>query len=363
MCFAVLRCVSALLRSASTPVDMTKGVAKTEMPPCEKYSTIRETIKWRKVVSNNFATSIHSSERDMKNSNWTAGDMPRQENKVVVITGASSGLGKEASRVFAEKGARVVMAVRNTEKATSVAKAIREGYPKAQIDILELDLGNLDSVKSFSEKVLADYTQLDILINNAGVMMSPYAKTKDGFELQMGTNHLGHFALTGRLMPLLKKAANSRIVATASLAHRTGNINFEDLNWEKRKYKTGQAYSDSKIANLYFAYELAKRLQSDKNHPLVTAAHPGWTKTELDRHSGVAAFLGNIVAQHVEMGTLPTLRAAVDPEAKPGDYFGPAKFFEARGFPILVKSNPKSNDTALAKKLWDVSEQLTGVRY
>ncbi len=299
----------------------------------------------------------------MENSNWTAAEIPSQENKVVVITGASSGLGKEASQVFAEKGARVVMAVRNTKKAESVAKAIREGYPKANIDIRELDLGSLDSVKSFADQLLTDYAQLDILINNAGVMMSPYAKTKDGFELQMGTNHLGHFALTGRLMPLLKRTPQSRIVATASIAHRTGDIQFEDLNWEKRKYKTGQAYADSKIANLYFAYELAKRLQSDKNHPLVTAAHPGWTKTELDRHSGVAAFLGNILAQHVEMGTLPTLRAAVDPEAKPGNYFGPAKFFEARGFPIVVKSNPKSNDSAIAKKLWDVSEQLTGVRY
>lgn len=299
----------------------------------------------------------------MTQSKWTTKDIPSQNGKTILITGATSGLGKEAAKVIAGKGATVIMAVRNTEKAKAVEADIRQINPNAKIDIRSLDLSSLKSIKSFADGILKDYPQLDILINNAGIMICPYSKTQDGFEIQMGTNHLGPFALTIQLMPLLTKTPHSRIVNTSSMAHKSGNINFEDLNWTSRKYKTMQAYADSKLANLYFTYELVKKLKNHPNAPLVVSAHPGWTKTELDRHSGFAAFLGNVLAQKVEMGTLPTLRAAFDSEAKPGDYYGPSGFMEIKGDPIKVPSNAKSHEEASAKKLWDLSEKLTGLTF
>lgn len=299
----------------------------------------------------------------MATSNWTADNISDQSNKIIVITGASSGLGKEATKVLAKKNATIIMAVRNVKKGEIVAAEIRTEVPDAKIEVLQMDLGSLKSIKAFSESFSSSFDRLDILINNAGVMACPYSTTEDGFEIQMGTNHLGHFALTGHLMPLLKSTKNSRIVATSSVAHRQGDIDFSDLNWEKRKYKTGKAYGDSKLANLYFAYELAKRLGKDCNQPKVTIAHPGWTKTDLDRHSGLFQFLGNIVAQTVEMGTLPSLRAATDETAQSGDYFGPSRMLELRGNPVLVNSNKRSHDADKAKKLWNMSEELTGVTY
>ena len=294
---------------------------------------------------------------------WNAQDIPDQEGRVIIITGATSGLGKEATRVLAQKNATVIMAVRNTSKAEVVANEIRSTYPGAKIDIKSLDLSRLDSVKVFTREVLSDYNQLDVLINNAGVMMCPYSKTEDGFEVQMGTNHLGHFALTGLLMPPLESTKGSRVVATSSVGHKSGNINFDDINWESRDYRTVSAYGDSKLANLYFIYELARKFDGKDNAPTFTAAHPGWTKTDLGRHSGIAKFLGNFVAQKLAMGTLPTLRAATDLSAKSGDYFGPKNFFESRGYPVIAESNQKSHDAESAKKLWVLSEQLTGIYY
>jgi NAD(P)-dependent dehydrogenase (short-subunit alcohol dehydrogenase family) len=299
----------------------------------------------------------------MSKSKWTPSNIPDQKGKTIIITGASSGLGKEATKVLAGKNATVIMAVRNIEKAKLVAKEIMDMSPTAKIEIKSLDLNSLASIKSFSEEIIANFDQLDVLINNAGIMMCPYSKTQDGFEIQMGTNHFGHFALTGHLMPLLTKTKNSRIVVTSSLAHRQGDIDFSDFNWEVRKYKTGKAYGDSKLANLYFAYELANKLKEIPNTPLVTISHPGWTKTELDRHSGLAKFIGNIVAQTVQMGTLPTLRAATDINAKSGDYFGPSRLMEMRGYPHLVKSNKLSKNMVNAKKLWSLSQEMTGVDY
>ena len=299
----------------------------------------------------------------MKNSKWTNEDIPNQSNKVIIITGATSGLGKQATKVLASRNAKVTMAVRNTQKAEVVVKEILKDYPEAKIEISQLDLNSLDSVKSFVETFTKNNKQLDILINNAGVMMCPYSKTKDGFEIQMGVNHLGHFALTGLLMPLLMNTQSSRVVVTSSIAHKTGNINFDDINWESRQYNTNKAYSDSKLANLYFTHELVRKFKGVENAPLFTTAHPGWTKTELDRHSGTAEFLGNILAQKVEMGTLPSLRAATDINAKHGDFFGPKKFFEARGYPVKVKPNKMAKNEENAKKLWNLSEQLTGVKF
>ncbi len=299
----------------------------------------------------------------MSKTKWTSEDVPDQAGKTIIISGASSGLGKEAAKVLAGKNAAIIMAVRNTDKAEIVAGAIRNDYPNAKIDIKALDLTSLESIKSFAEEFKRDYKKLDVLINNAGIMMCPYSKTKDGFEIQMGTNHLGHFALTGHLMPILLDTLGSRLVVTSSIAHKPGNINFDDINWETRKYNTTKAYADSKLANLYFMYELIEKYKGKENAPIVTAAHPGWTKTELDRHVSFGSFMGKILAQTVEMGTLPTLRAATDLDAQSGNYFGPTKMMEMRGYPELVRSNKLSHNKENAKKLWNLSEQLTGVSY
>lgn len=294
---------------------------------------------------------------------WNTNNIPDQAGKVVIITGATSGLGKEAAKVLTGKNATVIMAVRNTLKGEEVAGEIKKSLPEAKIEVRKLDLGSLSSVKSFSEQILADYNRLDILINNAGVMMCPFSKTEDGFEIQMGTNHLGHFALTGLLMPLLKETKGARIVATSSIAHRPGNIDFEDINWGKRKYNTTKAYGDSKLANLYFAYELARKFKDNPNAPVVTAAHPGYTSTELQRHNLFWRIMNPIMGQEVGQGALPTLRAATDLEAKGGDYFGPSGFQELKGSPIVVKSNEMSYNEANAKRLWEVSEKMTGIQF
>jgi len=294
---------------------------------------------------------------------WNTNNIPDLSGRIAIITGATSGLGKEAARVLASKNATVIMAVRNVQKGEDVAAEFKNAMPNAQIKVGKLDLDNLASVKSFSEQILAGYNRLDILINNAGVMMCPFSKTEDGFEIQMGTNHLGHFALTGLLMPLLKETKGARIVATSSIAHRTGNIDFEDINWKKRKYNTTQAYADSKLANLYFAYELARKLKNDPNAPVVTAAHPGYTSTDLQRHNLFWRIMNPILGQKIEQGTLPTLRAAADLEAKAGDFYGPSGFLEMAGAPVVVKSTKMAYNEVNAKRLWEVSEKMTGIQF
>lgn len=293
-------------------------------------------------------------------TNWNTQNIPDQKGKIIIVTGATSGLGKEIATVLTSKNATIIMAVRNTKKAEIVAKEIKETNLNANLDIRKLKLDSLNSVKEFAEGFLKDYDSLDILINNAGVMACPFARTEDGFEIQMGVNHLGHFALTRLLMPLLEKTKNSRIVATSSIAHRRGNINFDDINWEKRKYNTMQAYSDSKLANLYFAYELTRRLKDKVDAPTVIVAHPGVTSTELSRHSFIFRMLIPFFAQEVDKGSLPTLRAAIDTEAKSGDYFGPDGFMQLKGNPVLVKSTPLSLDIQKARQFWELSEKLTG---
>jgi NAD(P)-dependent dehydrogenase (short-subunit alcohol dehydrogenase family) len=299
----------------------------------------------------------------MENKKWGIQNIPEQKDKTIIITGATSGLGKEATRVLAMKNATVIMAVRNTQKAEIVASEIRKEYANVKIDIRSLDLSSLDSISSFAKGVLEDYKNLDILINNAGIMMCPYSKTKNGFETQMGTNHLGPFALTGLLMPLLMSTKNARIVSTSSVAHNQGDIDFTDINWEKRKYNTNKAYSDSKLANLYFSYELKRRLENVENPPLVVTAHPGGTKTDLARHSGIFNVFMNLLFLPVVKGVLSTLRAATDVNAKSGDYYGPGGFMQVRGFPELVQSSKMSHNLTNAKYLWDLSEQLTDVQY
>lgn len=296
-----------------------------------------------------------------KNNNWTAANIPDQKGKVVVVTGSSSGIGYEAARVLANKEAKVIIAIRNLDKGKKAKEKILIQNHNASVEVMKIDLSDLASVKQFTNEFKSKFDKLDILINNAGVMVPPYSKTKDGFELQMGTNHFGHFSLTLQLLDLIKKTPNSRIVTVSSGAHKFGNINFDDLNWENRKYKPMHSYGDSKIANLYFTSELAERIKGNDNNVLVTAAHPGWTATDLQRHSGLFDFMNQFFAMSIEQGTLPTLRAATDLNAKSGDYYGPHAFGEWRGYPIKVQPNKLAKDANIAKILWDVSEELTRV--
>ena len=297
----------------------------------------------------------------MTDETWSADDVSDQHGKVAVVTGATSGLGKETARVLALKGATVVLAVRNAEKGAAAAEDLRAAAPGAEIEVRALDLADLASVRAFAETFAADRDRLDMLINNAGVMFPPYTKTVDGFELQMGTNHFGHFALTGRLMPLLKQTPGARVVTVASLAHRGGKIAFDDLDWDTRPYKASQAYCDSKIANLHFTQELAERLSG--TGVLAAAAHPGWTVTELQRHSSLAVFFNPVFGQKVERGALPTIRAAVDAGIQPNDFVGPDGFLEMRGAPVKVTPSKRAHDAEIARKLWAISEERTGVAY
>jgi NAD(P)-dependent dehydrogenase (short-subunit alcohol dehydrogenase family) len=304
----------------------------------------------------------HGAREDILN--WDTRSIPDLTGKTAIVTGASSGIGKEAARALAAKNAEVTLAVRSAPKGEAAAADIRQSAPQAKVLVEVLDVASLASVAAFAERLRSNRQKLDLLVNNAGVMFPPYGKTEDGYELHLATNHLGHFALTGRLLPLLLAAPDARIVTVASLAHSSGNLNFDDINWEKRKYVPYKAYGDSKLANLLFTYELARRLKTRGASLRAIAAHPGMTKTELTRHTGpIMHFFENFLFQDAAMGALPTLRAACDPDAQSGDYFGPSGFIEGTGPPVKVKSNAMSHDQALAARLWAFSEQATGVSY
>ena len=227
---------------------------------------------------------------------------------------------------------------------------------------MQLDLGDLESVRRFVAEFRDRYERLDLLINNAGIMVPPYGKTAQGFETQFGVNHLGHFALTGLLLDLLIQTPQSRVVTVSSIAHRMGTIHFEDLNWEKG-YKANPAYGQSKLANLLFTYELQRKLTAAGKQMLAVAAHPGWTETNLQAHSPLALFLNRFFAQEPPIGALPTLYGAAALDVKGGEYFGPGGFMEFNGYPKKVKSNARSHDEGVAARLWDVSEELTGVTF
>ncbi|MFC2160770.1 SDR family NAD(P)-dependent oxidoreductase [Acidobacteriota bacterium] len=299
----------------------------------------------------------------MKKQKWDDQDVPDQKGRVAIVTGSSSGIGYETARVLAAKNATVIIAVRNLDKGQSALDKIKAGHPDAVVRVMELDLASLDSVRLFTEEFKKRFSRLDLLINNAGVMMPPYSKTTDGFELQFGTNHLGHFALTGLFLDMLQNTENSRIVTVSSGSHRFGELDFEDLNWEKRKYNKMKTYGDSKIANLYFTYELQANLAKSGAKTIATAAHPGWTATDLQRHVGLLSFLNHFFSQGIEMGALPTLYAATAADVKGNDYFGPSGWKEMKGYPKKVDSNKLSHDRDIAIKLWDVSEELTRVKF
>lgn len=305
----------------------------------------------------------------MTTKNWTAEDIPSQQGKTILITGANSGLGLEASRVLSSKGAQVIMAVRNLKSGNEAISLIKNKNADAKLDLMQLDLSDFASIHQFSQEFHQRYSQLDVLINNAGVMFPAKRElTKQNFEVQFGTNHLGHFLLTGMLLDILKNTPNSRIAIQSSGQHKAKmgrpDIYFDDLNFNKG-YNKYVAYTQSKLANLLFAYELDRQLKAGHMDITVIAAHPGYTKTNLVRHSGflVQSVITNILAQSVEMGTLPILRAATDKSVIGGEYFGPTKMGEMRGYPELVRSSDKSHDRELAGKLWKVSEKLTQIIY
>lgn len=299
----------------------------------------------------------------MSKKKWDSNDIPDQKGRIAIVTGSSSGIGYETARVLANKNAEVIMAVRNLQKGNAALDKIKAGYQDADVKVMELDIASLESVRRFTEDFKKNYSRLDLLINNAGVMMPPYSKTADGFELQFGTNHLGHFALTGLLMDLIINTESSRVVNVSSTSHKSGKIDFDDLDWEKRTYKKMRAYGDSKIANIYFTYELQRNLEKAGSKTIAVASHPGWTATELQRHVGIVNFLNRFFSQGIDMGALPTLYAAIAPDVKGGDYYGPAGWLEMRGYPKKVESNKLSHDTEIARRLWEVSEKLTGIEY
>jgi hypothetical protein len=300
---------------------------------------------------------------------WTETDVPDESGRVAIVTGSNTGLGYDTARVLAARGAQVVMAVRDTAKGEAAAARIRGITPRADVTVHKLDLGSLDSVRTASAELAAAYPRIDLLINNAGVMYPPKQSTADGFELQFGTNHLGHFALTGLLLKNLLSVDGSRVVAVASIAHKIrAKIDFADLQWEHRRYDRVAAYGQSKLANLMFAYDLQRRLSAANAKTISVAAHPGVAATELVRHvpgaslPGVSWLSGRLLNTS-ELGALPTLRAATDPAVRGGQYWGPDGFRELRGYPKLVDSSTQSHDTAIQDRLWTVSEELTGVTY
>ncbi|WP_330463769.1 SDR family NAD(P)-dependent oxidoreductase [Micromonospora zamorensis] len=293
---------------------------------------------------------------------WTEQQIPRQDGRVAVVTGANTGLGFETARLLAERGASVVLAVRDTEKGKLAAARIN-----GDVSVRELDLTSLESVRAAAAGLRAAHPRIDLLINNAGVMYTPKQTTRDGFEMQFGTNHLGHFALTGLLLDLLLPVPGSRVVTVSSTGHRIrAAIHFDDLQWE-RSYGRAAAYGQSKLANLMFTYELQRRLAAHGT-TVAVAAHPGVSNTELTRNTPSVVrrpvtWLAPVITQPATAGALPTLRAATDPSVLGGQYYGPDGLGEVRGHPRLVTSSPESYDVTVQQRLWAVSEDLTGVRF
>jgi NAD(P)-dependent dehydrogenase (short-subunit alcohol dehydrogenase family) len=297
---------------------------------------------------------------------WNLAQAPTQKGRIAIVTGANIGLGYETALGLAAKSCSVVLACRNIDKAEAAKASILAQYPKSIIDCMALDLASLKSVRKFAAAYKRRHARLDLLINNAGIMMPPFALSEDGFESQLAANYLGHFALTGLLLPLMIKTPRSRIVSLSSLAHQWGDIRFEDLHFERR-YDKRLAYGQSKLACLMFAYELQRRLRRAGHTTLSVAAHPGVSSTNLFQHLpkiiGLFAPLTPLILQSAQGGAQPTLYAALGDDIHGGDYCGPQSLGEMRGDPVKVSSSRRSRDEAVAARLWTVSEGLTGVRF
>ena len=302
-------------------------------------------------------------------SKWTAADIPSQSGKIAVVTGANSGLGLATARELARAGAKVVAAVRDVAKGEAAANQIRAVVPDASLEVSKLDLGDLASVGEFADRLDTEQDRVDLLINNAGVMAPPRRTTVDGFESQFGTNHLGHFALTGLLLGRLLKAPEPRVVTLSSEMHRAGKIKFDDLQSERR-YNNWLAYGQSKLANLMFAFELNRQAVRAGSALKSHSAHPGYAATNLQFagpahwYERLGGAIGNrFLAQSADMGALPTLYAATVPDLPGGSFVGPDGFMEQRGHPHLVTAAAKAYDQETWRRLWEISQELTGVRY
>lgn len=306
----------------------------------------------------------------MNKQNWTLQDIPDLTGKTIIVTGANTGLGFESVKAFAQNGANVVMACRSIEKGEAARKKIVRLYPASIIQVMELDLADLKSIRHFAATFRESHAHLDVLVNNAAVMMVPYSLTKDGFESQMGTNHLGHFALTGILMDVLKKSPKSRVVNVSSLSHKQGEMDFGNLLFDNGKdFTPMKAYGRSKLSNLLFTYELQRFFELKGIDCLAVAAHPGITNTKNPSQNERSLLLKfyhasfSRILQQPSMGAMPQIRASVDLSVKPSEYYGPGGMLELSGHPVLVRPKRTALDTDNARKLWAVSEKLTSVTY
>lgn len=303
---------------------------------------------------------------------WTTDNIPDQSGKTIIVTGANSGLGYETTLALAQKGAHVIMACRNMEKGQRAHDEVKQHAPDASLDLMKLDLGDLASVREFAAAFREKYDALDVLINNAGLMAIPRRETKDGFEMQLGVNHLGHFALTGLLLDMIINTPNSRVVTVTSGANYFGKIHFDDLQLTNNYSRYG-AYGQSKLANVLFAFELQRRLEAAGADTISNTAHPGYANTELQdtsaAHSGskveefIYTQIMDRVGQSAAMGALPQLYAATAPEAKGGAFYGPDGFLQVSGYPTERQANKVAYDPAVMKRFWEASERLTGVTF
>jgi NAD(P)-dependent dehydrogenase (short-subunit alcohol dehydrogenase family) len=304
----------------------------------------------------------------MMNEKWTIEKMPDLHGKICLVTGGNSGLGFETVKAFAKSGATVILARRSMENGTEAKSAM--GNVKGKIHFLTLDLMDFDSIKAFSENFRKKFNRLDILVNNAGIMTTPYFLTKNGLEAQMGTNHFGHFALTGLLLDLIKNTPDSRVVNVSSMAHKQGKMDFQNLLFEKGSgYSPIKSYGRSKLMNLLFTFELQRFFESNNINSVAVAAHPGVSNTNLARYlekKPLFKILKPLISPLIQsqaMGALPQIRASVDEKVQGGDYYGPDGFREMKGFPVKVEPNKDSQNLADARKLWEISEKLTGIRF
>lgn len=304
----------------------------------------------------------------MISAKWDESDVHDQSGRIAIVTGANTGLGFDTARVLAEHGASVVMAVRNLDRGKEAVERILSVTPDAKVDLQQLDLGSLRSIREAADQLRTTHPRIDLLINNAGVMIPPKELTEDGFELQFGTNSLGHFAFTGLVLENMLNVEGSRVVVVSSNFHKIGGkIHFDDLNWEK-SYNRSAAYAQSKLANLMFCYELQRRLAAAGKPTIAVAAHPGVTDSELFRHvwapiRPLLDFVNPLFAQSADKGALPQLLAATEPEVEGGQYWGPGRLFELKGYPKLVTSSARSHDRDAQRRLWSVCEELTGVSF
>ena len=318
-------------------------------------------------MSGRLAGSIGGMSRATKGGRWTAADVPPQTGRVAVITGSNTGVGYQVARVLAACDATVVLACRDVAKAEAAADRIHTESPLASVTVVHLDLASLGSIRAAANSLNDAYEHIDLLINNAGLMMPPHGRTEDGFELQFGVNHLGPFALTGLLLGRMLGTRGSRVVTVSSLVHRQGRLDLGNLPLE-HGYRRSAAYSRSKLANLLFTYELQRRLAATGARTEALAAHPGYAHTELSRNLPAVLRLGAlavepVVAQSAAMGALPILRAATDPGARGGEYYGPGGRTGLRGYPDRTRPSARARDVDLQRRLWAESERLTGVSY